>query len=948
MAGNEKLRAVCGSIIENFRSADKDYKEKYLGHNTPAYDKFNIGIAYTATDEKLKRAYKKLVALVPTEKKTELHAKIETYFRATFKTEASFTNMKKRILAKPELEEKEFYIFEAPTNNFFVEGDTNAVFDTILDYLDGVELDGVTEDLESYKAECEYNQEIYPWANEIEEIKKKNIETVADEQKLKELNEELDIIAKTVVTSPDEYTKSYELYENEVAHEQNLLTDEINDRQLESEQYRELNDYFRDNTVSNDVNYGVRHISDAHETDTNVAKEFLKEDRKFILPEDKKNALRNILKLMKERGMLDERILGESNDKTYSFNQIGTAQANLHDLIRSGSTDVGAIRHAREEYESALQNMRDVYKMIGEQLSPNENSAIGNLSSYRTSWVPNEFKNNIFINAYANAIYNLGAIMDEVGIDYDEMLDDPSEAFFKCIVHLSKKVTPNDVLKNAQPADAIGFANSYFQTKGYPLLAVGRQGEFLRQLTAGTEYYEQNTMALLLTATYDTRVFGLAQNGDYSSLFGFFVKGEKEQTAANMLLVNEEDRDYNKLRSFEAITVDGMEKIPPFNATEYLENHKVDPAKLIERLNDTVKRVYNREDKAGLIGRMAITVRAAQVAAYEFMLMHPTPDVEAKNAFFTKAQFNALKAIVNTPEKAFSKFMTKDLSEEKARYRSMSDYSKGIEHTGEAALKGTELSKAEKAYCQKIEDIKKTLTGKDAEAAISELLAKEIQRIENDEKAYSKELRDEMAKYEPMSAYIKNVERTGKDALKTAREEAREAEKAYGKQVDNIKRTLTGKDAESALADLRAKEIERLEQAYANGKLPSDYFEQRRFNVEQGKETKTVPFGASEQPSFSKFKKEHAEEFKDMSAEEMQTLYDRMMDNARRAENKFMLTAAGKQPKPTVERADPVEVKEIQNQREHIDVSNELKDNVVEVSKQIVHENPQLNITKNP
>ena len=80
----------------------------------------------------------------------------------------------------------------------------------------------------------------------------------------------------------------------------------------------------------------------------------------------------------------------------------------------------------------------------------------------------------------------------------------------------------------------------------------------------------------------------------------------------------------------------------------------------------------------------------------------------------------------------------------------------------------------------------------------------------------------------------------------------------------------------------------------------------------------------------------------------MQTLYNRMMDNARRAENKFMLTAAGKQPKPTIERADPVEVKEIQNQREHIDVSNELKDNVVEVSKQIVHENPQLNITKNP
>lgn len=30
MAGNEKLRAVCGSIIENFHSANQNYEEKFL------------------------------------------------------------------------------------------------------------------------------------------------------------------------------------------------------------------------------------------------------------------------------------------------------------------------------------------------------------------------------------------------------------------------------------------------------------------------------------------------------------------------------------------------------------------------------------------------------------------------------------------------------------------------------------------------------------------------------------------------------------------------------------------------------------------------------------------------------------------------------------------------------------------------------------------------------
>ena len=948
MASNEKLRAVCGSIIESFRSANKDYKEKYLNNNTPAFDKLNINIAYDATDEKLKRAYKKLIAFVPADKKTELHAKIETYFRATFKTEASFTSMKNRILAKPELKEKEFYIFEAPTNNFFVEGDTNKVFDTILDYLDGMELDGVAEDLENYKAACEYNHEIYPWANEIEELKKKNAETVTDEQKLKELNEELDIIAKTVVFSPGEYTKKYESYEDNVAHHLNVKTDEINDRQLETEQYRELNGYFKDYSyISNEVNYGVRHISDAHVTDTGVAKEFLKEDRKFIIPEDKKNAIRNILNFMKERGMLVHITLGESGDKSYSFTQIGTAQDKLHELIQSGSTDVDAIRRAREEYESTLQNMRDVYKMIEEQLAPDENTAVGNLSSYRTGWVPNEFKNNIFINGYANAIYNLGAMMDEVGIDFDEMLENPSEVFLKCMEHFSKNLTPNDEMKGYSPAAAIKTAGSLHNTRGYPHLGVARHGEFLRQLSVGTEYYEQNTMALLLTATYDNRVAGLVQNGNYSSVAGYMVLGDNGQTAANMMIVNDEDRDYNKLRSFEAITVDGMKKIPPFNATEYLENHKVDPEKLTERLNDTLLTIYNTSSQ-----NMVVTVRAAQIAAYDFLMMHPTPDVEAENAFFTKEQFDALNEIVNTPEKALGKIVADDLSKKMNRYAAMSDYSKGIENTGEAALNVAELSKEEKAYCQKIEDIKKTLKGKEAESAISALFAKERARLEKDKKELNefitKGLPKEMAKYSSMSEYKKDIERTGKDALKTARKEARAAEKAYSNQVDNIKKTLAGKEAEAALADLRAKEIERLEKAYCEGKLPSDYFEQRRFNVEQGKHDRKVPFGVDERPSFRQFKAENADALEGMSSSDIKFMYNNMMDNARRAENKFMLTAAGKQPKPTIEHAEPVEVKETQHLREHLDLTHDLNENVVEVSKQIVHENPQPNITKYP
>lgn len=951
MAGNEKLRAVCSAALNAYSDSQKALDEG-KSQKASARRQFALEIADQSAQEKFNLTFKRLVNLIPKDKKAEAHAKVEELWKSTFSSEESYERRKKQILGTPDAfptqEDKDIFLFHRPLGNFvFKKGPE--VFEVVLNALDGLELDDVAEELENYESPAVSNVKQYPFADIVAELKKKNAQTITDQQKLNELNEELDIIARGVITSPEEYCKKQDDLEVKASHDVNLENDEINNRQLEGEQYGDLKRYFKESNVG--FSYGVREFKDEYRYDVNIAKEFLKPDRKFILPEDKKQALLNILKLMKERGILEYGKLGigESNDKEYSFMQISQAHKKLEAMLKAGSTDVEALRQARQEYETSLQNMRDVYKMIEEQIGPDETMSIGNLSSYRTKEVPNEFKNNIFVNSYANAIYNIGCVAETYGVSFEELVEDPSEAFFKFFSEMTKNLTANDHLQKQRTLKgAISSICNGDSANGYPYTAVGRNAEFLKQLSVGSEFFEQNNMAMMLTATYDSRVMGLVQNYDISAPAGFFRLGDPAQTCANMLIVNEEDRDYNKLRSFEALTSDGRSKIPPFNTVDYFETHKVDPAGIIERVNSTLDEIVNEGGYHPPQARMALVIRGAQVAAYEFMLMHPTPDAEADNGFFTKEQFDAFKAIVNDPEKAFEKFMTKDLSEEKARYRAMSDYSKGIEHTGEAALEGTELSKAEKAYCQKIEDIKKTLTGKDAEAAISALLSEEIQRIENDEKAYSKELRDEMAKHEPMRDYIKNVERSGKDALKTARKEARAAEKAYSKQVNNIKKTLSGKEKEAALIDLRAKEIKRLEQAYANGKLPSDYFEQRRFYIEQGKEKKNVPFGVSEQPSFSKFKREYAKEVEGMSAEERETLYNRMIDNARRAENKFMLTAAGKQPKPTVERAEPVEAKETQNFREQLDLADELKDNVAEVSKPILHDNPQLNATKYP
>lgn len=359
-------------------------------------------------------------------------------------------------------------------------------------------------------------------------------------------------------------------------------------------------------------------------------------------------------------------------------------------------------------------------------------------------------------------------------------------------------------------------------------------------------------------------VYDKLEQSDFKNL----SSGRTDKTLECMMLADR-DSDYKTPENF--------------NAFLHLESHKVNPTAVAGNINFVVNDIAGREQRT-VEQKMAI-IRAAQMAAYKYMIVNPTPDTPAD-----KASYNALKQMIDKPEKAFASIMSKELIEELRKVPSMKEYTNALMSEGKEMLNTAraEARAAEENYNRRVDELNKRL-----EDTKNKLV------FEQDEKK---------------SMALTDEQRTLEEGLKT----------------------------------LRNAEIERLEQAYANGKLPLDYFEQRRVDVEQGKHDRKVPFGADERPSFKQFKAENADALKGMSSSDIKFMYNNMMDNARRAENKFMLTAAGKQPKPTVERADPVEVKEIQNQREHIDVSNELKDNVVEVSKQIVHENPQLNIIKNP
>ena len=316
-----------------------------------------------------------------------------------------------------------------------------------------------------------------------------------------------------------------------------------------------------------------------------------------------------------------------------------------------------------------------------------------------------------------------------------------------------------------------------------------------------------------------------------------------------------------------------------FNAFEHLESHKVDPTTVAGNINFVVNGIAGREQRT-VEQKMAI-IRAAQMAAYKYMIVNPTPDTPDD-----KAAHDALKMMIDKPEKAFASIMSKELIKELRKVPSMKEYTNALMSEGKEMLNAAraEARAAEENYNRRVEELNKRL-----EDAKNKLV------FEQDEK----------------------------------------------KTLDLIAEQNT---LEEGLKTLRNAEIERLEQAYANGKLPLDYFEQRRVDVEQGKHDRKVPFGSDERPSFKQFKAENAEALEGMSSSDIKFMYNNMIENARREENKFILNSVGNKPEPVAESSVSITNKEQTEapKREHISVTDAMDKKIDTVSAKIDDSQPVI------
>jgi hypothetical protein len=855
----------------NKYAADKDLAAEYT------LEKHDLNGKSHAAQETLTEFFAMFTSAIPEDKKEELHKAFENiYGKILGKKRLDF--VRENSLKNPSYttpEQKKCFLFQSCPDDAFREGAVREFIENYASALGDETLEKIINDIDAYQPEILYNHKVYPLRGRVEDLKEKNKERVNDPAKLRALNDELDSIANLVVTSTPKYSDfNGDTFDGVARKKLYMRIDATNDKQLAQDEYKHLADYFVESQAGGFD--GERDINSKHETDTNIANVFMDDKLKLIVNEDRQKSFMKIINYMNEKNMLYTDVsAGESGDKIYGFRQIYNAHQRLVKIIETD--DLDAIREAKESYQTALENMRGLYKLIREELNPTNDMMLGNITSYRETWLPNEFKNDILCNVFVNGFFNLNVNLVNNGISYDEFFENPGKASLRMIKNYTKPFAPDNILNHDDLADAIktmaeGFSG-YFVTYG-----IGRNFEFTYALTYGTPEYEKNTLSTMLISSYASHVIR-SLNFEKSCTMKTYLKNNAEETLANVFLVNPEDRDYGKLRADDTISLDFTEKAPPFDSLGYLASHNVEPSQLTARINKTIADLSKMEVKNGGLSTkdmMLMAIKGAQIAAHEYLMVHPTPSA----GFMTKSEYKALKMIAENPEKAFGKSLGKELINELRKAQPIKEYQKALEGVGKSAR--AEARNAEEAYQKRMDDIKneiKTLTGNMFGA---------------DEKT-TNELNEKFRKLE------------------------------------------------EELRALPAEEIKKLDKAYTDGKLPKSYYEQRKLDIQNGTHNNKVPFGTDEYPDFNQFKEKYKTELEDkeLTNDDVKMFYERMMENARFEENKFLLCAAGKGPKPTLaeeEKAAP--------EKEHVVVLAAMDNSTTEVSKPIVPGAPHLENAK--
>ena len=792
------------------------------------FTKGKTKIEAEAAKDKCVHLYNTILSRIPEDKKNEVNEYLKPlYFTSEYKKK-SFELYNRKKLKEGQLE-YEYFTLSA------LSGKKSEIIEKLCSYLPEKEVENIIKENEEYVSHHIKKVKIKMLDDKITKAKKYVEANETDNNKKKEILEELDLINELVVGTNKEFQSTIDGLDREYESGRNKVNS------------KEVDDYIKQHNPESNK-FLIRETFDYSRIDNNKLLNNVEEFRKhkdtvkITMSEQNKKSTLTVLKAIEEMGIYSPADNGnEQGTKIYGFRQIYDAHNAILKALENN--DFSNLKTLRENYAKSIENMNKLFDLTKKAFNPGPRNMVGNLSNLRENYVPYNFVEDISTNATVSSLYNMYTIIKRVGCTPEEFVEDPYK-FLNEFREL-RKATDFNIDYRTQGmnlAQSLSFP-IYVQFNGgpndsYGPYALPRVLEGIRNRESDPDMRAEIGYNAMFCNSFDMLIssYSSGVRDEQSYMANHYLNTNPIGTIANALLVNEEDRVMSKIRAHEHYDPkDELTIIKPFDIKEYLTTHSINAVDFKNKIIDTTKEMY--------------TIAQEKIAEYtklnqEGQFVHKEP--KAVNDYFSKYMEGAQKAIqmyllLNNP--------------------SLSN--KGIaDENGIADL--VEMLKDPTKMFGGIELTEKTL--------------EDINEIKNGDKI------------------LNDAKKSNEKSFKKLVAEERKAESIFNKEAIKLYKSIyinPEKYSKDYISDAPQKffklikiEKNRLEKLYQNDKIPKDYYENRIKSIENNEFDKKVPFLDDGIPSKNDYIKSTGLEA--LTKEEMDGLYQSFKLRIEREKQIFM------------------------------------------------------------
>lgn len=768
---NKTLQQFIDSIY-----AEKNNLAKKIDAEKDAYKKHDLQFEFnTVMDEKFNNVYYEMINNIPEDKYAELKSVIEDLLGS----EKDYERLEGKVATTyPHPTPKQVSL---GVSMYMVAKNFDKVIENLSNLVSDETMNKVASDSAKYVPSSINNNPIHPLNKTIEDIKNGDkFSSLSAQDKLK-VSKELDEINEVVKESPRRFSEAQTNFDTDYERIMNADNAEFFKNYVTNE-----NKEFGKAYTYKDLNLIVKDDVADDQEKIDIAK-----SPSFKLTKETQDSILKVWKKMDELNIISAGDGRETGGKIYGFAKLYEAREKINNALKTQQFD--NLENLKNEYEKQVQNVREMYKIIKEELNPSPDRIPGNVQNFRENFVPAEFKNDICINATFNGMYNAYSIVKSLGVDAEEFLKNPQHYVDQ---NFNKELTRFHIdtqYKDLSFDETLARVYSDTTKAGLNVHGMPRMVSTLNFFEKNDEQRKNNLIFAAVQTGKIERIYD-----DEQVSYNYFSKG-RTNSFVNLLFANPEDKNFEKMMSHDSVTSDKFHKIKAFDFANYLKEKNITSDVINDRIINFL------------------------TTAYQLSVDSEKKYNEDKKQYDKQLREYKEGKIKNSPERPKEKIMTID------------NFAHMVKDIQQGIIAYVMLSNPEKfGNMDKLIDILRNPAEALKNLNLSDDCVQKLAKLNNKDVLLNEY--KQLAQTESSlnienirlseNAYNKTVEKILKEANKISEKVISEKD---AKKVEELQKQSVLKMNE--LKELQKVETERLNEEYKLGNIPSEYYQKRVENI---------------------------------------------------------------------------------------------------------------------